>query len=72
MSGGKLYFLVTVGSPKVISPNRVKAIQEVLTKKLGLRTHLILRGILTKDISATSSTSVVTTKNLNSSFWLSK
>jgi uncharacterized hydrophobic protein (TIGR00271 family) len=72
MSGGNLYVLGTVRTPKVISPNRVKAIQEVLTKKLGLPTQLILRCVLNKDISATGSTSVVTAENLNGSFLATK
>jgi uncharacterized hydrophobic protein (TIGR00271 family) len=67
-SQGKLYILATVRTPKVISPNRVKAIQEALTRQLARPTELILRCVLTKDISATGSTSEVTAENLNRSF----
>jgi uncharacterized hydrophobic protein (TIGR00271 family) len=69
---GHLYVLGTVRTPQVISPNRVKAIQEVLTEKIGMPTHLILRCVLNKDISATGSTSVVTAENLNGSFLATK
>jgi uncharacterized hydrophobic protein (TIGR00271 family) len=72
MSDGNLYVLGTVRTPQVISPNRVKAIQNVLTEKLGLPTHLILRCVLNKDISATGSTSIVTAENLNGSFLATK
>jgi uncharacterized hydrophobic protein (TIGR00271 family) len=72
MSDGSLYVLGTVHTPQVISPNRVKAIQEVLTKKLKVPTHLILRCVLNKDISATGSTSIVTAENLNGSFLATK
>jgi uncharacterized hydrophobic protein (TIGR00271 family) len=72
MSDGNLYVLGTVRTPQVISPNRVKAIQEVLTEKLGVPTHLILRCLLNKDISATGSTSIVTAENLNGSFLATK
>lgn len=72
ISGGKLYVLGTVRTPKIISPNRIKAIQEVLTKKLRLPTQLIIRCVLTKDISATGSTGVVTAENLNGSFLATK
>ena len=72
MSDGNLYVLGTVRTPQVISPNRVKAIQEVLSEKLRLPTHLILRCLLNKDISATGSTSIVTAENLNGSFLATK
>jgi uncharacterized hydrophobic protein (TIGR00271 family) len=72
MSGGKLYVLGTVRTPRVISPNRVKVIQEALTDKLRMPTALILRCVLTRDISATGSTSEVTAENLNGSFLASK
>jgi uncharacterized hydrophobic protein (TIGR00271 family) len=72
MSGGKLYVLGTVRTPRVISPNRVKIIQAALTDKLQVPTELILRCVLTRDISATGSTSEVTAENLNGSFLATK
>jgi uncharacterized hydrophobic protein (TIGR00271 family) len=68
MSQGKLYVLATVRTPRVIPPNRVKYIQKALTKQLDLPTQLIIRCVLTKDISATGATSEVTAENLNGQF----
>jgi uncharacterized membrane protein len=65
---GKLYILATVRSPKIVSPNRVKLIQDNLNKKLHLPAELIVRTIVAKDISATGSTSQVTAQNLNRFF----
>jgi uncharacterized hydrophobic protein (TIGR00271 family) len=72
ISGDKLYILATVRTPKVISPNRVKHIQETLSHKTGMPTELIMRCVLTKDISATGATSEVTAENLNGSFLTGK
>jgi uncharacterized hydrophobic protein (TIGR00271 family) len=65
---GQLYILATVRTPRVIEPYRVKVIQDSLDNALGLRTHLILRCVLNKDISALGSTSEITDENLNGSF----
>jgi hypothetical protein len=68
----KLYILADVRSPRVISPDRVKLIQESLSKKLHRPTELIVRTILAKDVSATGSTSQVTAQNLNGFFLTGK
>lgn len=65
---GKLYVLATVRSPRVISPERVKSIQESLGRQVGAPVELIVRCILSKDVSATGSTSQVTAQNLNGFF----
>jgi uncharacterized hydrophobic protein (TIGR00271 family) len=72
MSQGKLYILATVRTPRVIPPNWVKSIQKALTQQLAMPTELIVRCLLTKDISATGSTSEATTENLNGSFLTEK
>jgi uncharacterized membrane protein len=69
---GQLYILGTVRTPRVIEPYRVKVIQDALNNALGVQTHLILRCVLTKDISALGSTSEVTDENLNGSFLATK
>jgi uncharacterized hydrophobic protein (TIGR00271 family) len=69
---GKLYILAIVRSPKVVSPDRVRLIQENLDKHLQRPTELIVRTILAKDISATGSTSQVTAQNLNRFFLTGK
>jgi hypothetical protein len=64
----KIYILATVRTPKVIAPDRVKAIQEALDRRLGTPTELIVRAVLAKDVSATGSTSQVTAQNLDGFF----
>lgn len=71
-SQGKLYVLATVRTPKVINPNKVKVIQQALSKRLELPTELIVRSILAKDVSATGSTSQVTAENLDGMFLTGK
>ncbi|RJR44153.1 MAG: DUF389 domain-containing protein [Deltaproteobacteria bacterium] len=65
---GRLYVLATVRTPRVISPDKVKAIQETLTETLKRPTELIVRALLAKDVSATGSTSQVTAQNLDGFF----
>jgi uncharacterized hydrophobic protein (TIGR00271 family) len=72
VSNGKLYILATVRTPKVIPPNRVKQIQDILTQKLMQPTVLIIRSVLTTDTSATGATSEATAENLNGSFLTEK
>jgi uncharacterized hydrophobic protein (TIGR00271 family) len=69
---GQLYILATVRTPRVIEPYRVKVIQDALNNALGQQTHLILRCVLTTDISALGSTSEGTDENLNGSFLATK
>jgi uncharacterized hydrophobic protein (TIGR00271 family) len=69
---GQLYILATVRTPRVIEPYRVKVIQDALNNAIGQRTHLILRCVLTTDISALGSTSEGTDENLNGSFLATK
>ncbi|WP_449245835.1 TIGR00341 family protein [Desulfobacca acetoxidans] len=64
----KLYILATVRTPSIISPDKVTAIQEVLSRRLNIPTELIIRAILAKDVSATGSTSQVTAQNLDGFF----
>jgi uncharacterized hydrophobic protein (TIGR00271 family) len=64
----KLYILATIRAPKITSPERVKLIQERLSKKLHRSTELIVRTIMARDVSATGSTSQVTAQNLNGFF----
>jgi uncharacterized hydrophobic protein (TIGR00271 family) len=64
----KLYILATIRSPKITSPERVKLIQQHLSKTLHQPTELIVRTIMARDVSATGSTSQVTAQNLNGFF----
>ncbi len=65
---GRLYVLATVRTPRVISPDKVKSIQENLSESLKRPTELIVRANLTKDVCATGSTSQVTAQNLDGFF----
>jgi hypothetical protein len=69
---GKLYILATVRTPRVIQPYRVKVIQDALSNALEMPAQLIIRCILSKDISALGATSEVTEENLNGSFLATK
>jgi len=64
----RLYVLATVRTPRVISPDKVKTIQESLSETLKRPTELIVRAILAKDVSAIGSTSQVTAQNLDGFF----
>lgn len=64
----RLYVLATVRTPRVVSPDKVKAIQENLSESLKRPTELIVRANLTKDVCATGSTSQVTAQNLDGFF----
>lgn len=68
----RLYVLATVRTPNIISPDKVMAIQEALTRRLKWPSELIIRSILAKDVSATGSTSQVTAQNLDGFFISSK
>ncbi len=57
--------LSTVGTPRVISPERVKRIQDALSSRLGEPVRLFVRCSLTKDVTATGSTNLRPYLSLN-------
>ncbi|OEU78221.1 MAG: TIGR00341 family protein [Desulfobacterales bacterium S5133MH4] len=63
-----LYILTTVRSPTLISPGEVKTIQDSLGVQLGLPAELIVRNILSKDITAKGSDIQITVQNLDGEF----
>ncbi|MDY0041799.1 MAG: DUF389 domain-containing protein, partial [Desulforhabdus sp.] len=65
---GKLQILATVRTPKVISPDRVKAFDEQIRSRLNMPVELIVRCILSKDVSPTGSTSAAIAKSLDGIF----
>jgi hypothetical protein len=69
LSQGKLYALASVRTPRVISPDQVKVIQGDLADKVGIPTELMVRCLLSKDVSATGSNLEVTDQNLNGVFF---
>jgi uncharacterized hydrophobic protein (TIGR00271 family) len=65
---GTLYVLATVRTPKVIKPNTVRNLQKQIHQKLGIPVHLVVRSALSKDISATGTTSEVVDPSLDGIF----
>ncbi len=66
--GKQIDVLASVSTPQVLSPKKIKKIQDVLDQQLDLRVNLIMRCLITKDISSTGSTSAVVSRNLNGEF----
>ena len=60
--------LASVTTPRVLSPQKIKEIQEVLDKVLHEPVNLIMRCMITKDISSTGSTSSIVARNLDGEF----
>jgi uncharacterized hydrophobic protein (TIGR00271 family) len=57
--------LSEVRTPRVIQPGRVKEIQDALGNRLGESVHLFMRCALTKDVTATGSTTLRPYLSLN-------
>lgn len=64
----KLQVLATVRIPKVMSPDRVKALDEELENRLHMPVELIVRCILAKDVSPTGTSSAAIARSLDGSF----
>jgi uncharacterized hydrophobic protein (TIGR00271 family) len=60
--------LATVRAPRIIPPDEVGKIQEVLFRRLQKPIHLIVRTTTASDMSATGSTRQVVRQNLNGVF----
>jgi len=65
---GRIDILALVTTPRVLSPKKIKEIQDRLAQDLGLHTNLIMRCRISKDISSTGSTSAVVGRNLDGEF----
>ena len=66
--GDSIDILASVTTPRVLSPKKIKEMQNKLDKRLELRSNLIMRCQVTKDISSTGSTSGVVGRNLDGEF----
>lgn len=64
----ELNVLVTVHTPEMISPLRVLAIQDALTREVNMPARLIIRNIFAKNMSAVGSTGQVKARNLEGDF----
>ena len=60
--------LAYITTPRVLSPQKIKEMQSILDKKLDIRANLIMRCLITKDISSTGSTSGIVARNLDGEF----
>jgi uncharacterized hydrophobic protein (TIGR00271 family) len=65
---GGLDVFSTVRTPRVLSPQKVKRLEEALTQGLGQTVHLFVRCSLAKDVTATGATSLLTGRNLDGKF----
>ncbi|MBC8417017.1 MAG: DUF389 domain-containing protein, partial [Desulfobacterales bacterium] len=70
--GDKLDILASVTTPRVLSPGKIKEVQNKLNDRLDLNTNLIMRCHITKDISSTGSASGVVGRNLDGQFITTK
>ena len=66
--GDSIDILASVTTPRVLSPKKIKEIQNKLDKRLDLHSNLIMRCQVTKDISSTGSASGVVGRNLDGEF----
>lgn len=71
-SKGQVHVLATVRTPKVFAPDRVAALEKRLREKLGAPVFLVVRSALSKDISATGTTSAVVAPTLDGKFLTEK
>ncbi|MBL7205175.1 MAG: DUF389 domain-containing protein [Desulfobacteraceae bacterium] len=66
--GDSIDILASVTTPRVLSPKKIKEMQNKLDKSLDLHSNLIMRCQVTKDISSTGSASGVVGRNLDGEF----
>ncbi|MBI3796670.1 MAG: hypothetical protein HY268_06840, partial [Deltaproteobacteria bacterium] len=65
---GGLDVFSTVRTSRVLSPQKVKRLEEALTQGLGETVHLFVRCSLAKDVTATGATGALTGRNLDGKF----
>lgn len=66
--GDQIHVLAAVTTPQVISPKRIKEMQDALDETLERKTDLIIRCEITKDVSSTGSASGVVGQDLDGDF----
>ncbi len=67
----KLYILASVRSPIVMTPKDIKKLQDAFESKIDMPMELIVRSIISKDVSATGSANSIIDQNLDG-FFLNK
>jgi len=65
---GDIDILALVTTPRVLSPKKIKEMENTISRHLKLQADLIMRCQITKDISSTGSTSCVVSRNLDGEF----
>ncbi|MEM7008143.1 MAG: TIGR00341 family protein [Thermodesulfobacteriota bacterium] len=68
---GRLYILASVRSPIVMTPKDIKKLQDSFEKKIDMPIELIVRSMISNDISATGSANTIIDQNLDG-FFLNK
>ena len=68
---GTLYILATVRSPIVMTPKDIKGLQDSFESKIDMPIELIVRSMISNDISATGSANAIVDQNLDG-FFLNK
>ncbi len=68
---GTLYILATVRSPIVMTPKDIKRLQDSFESKIDMPIELIVRSMISNDISATGSANAIIDQNLDG-FFLNK
>ena len=68
---GKLFVLASVRSPVIMTPKDVKKIESSFSEKIDMPVQLIIRTIISKDVSASGSADEIMDQNLDG-FFLNK
>ena len=68
IDGDKLYVLANIHSSNIISPLAVKKIENHLADLVGMPTELIIRSVMSRDISSAGSVNRIVTNNLDGFF----
>ncbi len=68
---GKLYILASVRSPIVMTPKDIKKLQDSFESRIDMPIELIVRSIISNDVSATGSANTIIDQNLDG-FFLNK
>lgn len=71
IEGGKLFVLASVRSPVIMTPKDVKKIESSFAEKIDMPVQLIIRTIISKDVSASGSADEIMDQNLDG-FFLNK
>ncbi len=66
--GDKLYVLANIHSSTIISPREVKRIENRMAESVGMSTELIIRSVMSRDISSAGSANKIVTNDLDGFF----